>query len=87
MALAQRGVVQALRENLRPNNIGVSILNLGYLATDYADTLTTEEIIQTTGGQLIPLQDVIEAIKFILATSSASCVKEITMPAMLDLNV
>ncbi|MEX6257051.1 hypothetical protein [Providencia huaxiensis] len=38
-------------------------------------------------GQLIPLQDVVNAVRFILSTSNATCVKEITMPAMMDLNV
>ena len=84
---ALRGIVHSLRENLKVFNIGVSILNLGYLATNYGFDKSREEVIETTNGTLIPLQDAIAAVRFILATSKASCVKEITMPAMKDTNV
>lgn len=75
---ALRGMIHALRENLRPYKIGVSILNLGYLAT-VEDEQNNEE--------LIPLTDVINALRFITQTSNASCVKEINMPAMQDQNI
>ncbi len=84
---ALRGITHALRENLRDRNIGVSILNIGTLATEHNWKESTESIIEKTKGELIPLQDVIEAIKFILSTSHASCVKEINMPAMKDRNI
>lgn len=84
---ALRGVVHALRETLRPLNIGISILNLGYLATEYGLETDVPQVINASAGELIPLQDVLLAIRFILATSTASCVKEITMPAMQDSNV
>jgi len=75
---ALRGITQSLRENLRPHRIGVSVINLGYLNT------TDPEL---EDKDLIPLHDVIEALRFITSTSNASCVKEITMPAMSDTNV
>jgi len=84
---ALRGVVHSLRENLRADAIGVSILNLGYLATEYTNNEPVETVLKETDGELIPLQDALLAIQFILATSSASCVKEITMPAMKDTNM
>jgi len=84
---ALRGVVHALRETLREYNIGISILNLGYLATEYDYSVDVEEIISDTDGALIPLADVLAAIRFILQTSRATCVKEINMPAMKDFNV
>ncbi|MCX2452561.1 SDR family NAD(P)-dependent oxidoreductase [Pedobacter sp. PLR] len=74
---AVRGIVHALRENLRVHKIGVSVLNPGFLE----DTSNLDQ----TGG--IPVQDVVNAIKFIISTSKASCVKEINMPAMQDLNL
>lgn len=83
---ALRGIVHSLRENLRPYNIGVSILNLGYLATEYEGE-SSEEVASMAHGSLIPIDDVLNAIQFILNGSSASCVKEIDMPAMLDSNV
>ncbi|WP_369310885.1 SDR family oxidoreductase [Providencia rettgeri] len=84
---ALRGIVQSLRETLRKDKIGISILNLGYLATEYPLSVTVDNVIEQSEGKLIPLQDVVNAIRFILSTSQATCVKEITMPAMLDENV
>lgn len=77
---AARGMVHALRENLRPYKIGVSVLNLGFLE----DTALLDQDANSNG--FIPVQDVVNAMQFILSTSNASCVKEINMPAMQDLN-
>ncbi|NUF61481.1 SDR family NAD(P)-dependent oxidoreductase [Acinetobacter bereziniae] len=84
---ALRGIVHALRETLRKDQIGISILNLGYLATEFDISTSIDEVILQSDAQLIPLQDVVLAIQFILSTSKASCVKEIDMPAMADLNL
>ena len=84
---ALRGMVHALRETLRAHRIGISILNLGYLATECDHTLPVEQVLEQTEGALIPLTDVLAAIRFILSTTNASCVKEIDMPAMQDCNV
>ncbi|MEZ2759780.1 SDR family oxidoreductase [Providencia vermicola] len=84
---ALRGIIQSLRETLREDKIAISILNLGYLATEYPLSLPVDDVIEQSGGQLIPLQDVVSAVRFILSTSNATCVKEITMPAMMDENV
>lgn len=84
---ASRGIVHSLRESLRNDKIGVSILNLGYLATEFDRGEGIQAVIERTNGALIPLQDVIQALKFIIATSNASCVKEINMPAMSDNNM
>ncbi|MCY1161291.1 acetoacetyl-CoA reductase [compost metagenome] len=84
---ALRGVAQSLREILREDLIGVSVLNLGYLATEYEINVPTELILAETNRSLIPLSDVIQAIKFIISTTNATCVKEILMPAMKDRNI
>ena len=84
---ALRGVAESLREILRNDLIGVSILNLGYLATEYEIDTPIEKILKETDYSLIPLADVIHAIKFIMSTSKGACVKEILMPAMKDINV
>jgi len=84
---ALRGIVHSLRENLRYHKIGVSIINLGYLATEFDHNEDITTVLEKTGGKLIPLQDVINALKFIISTSNASCVKEISMPAMNDTNL
>ncbi|MCU4337147.1 SDR family NAD(P)-dependent oxidoreductase [Acinetobacter dispersus] len=84
---ALRGIAQSLREILREHLIGVSVLNLGYLASGYEIDKPTKDVLEQTEYSLIPLADVIQAIHFIISTSKASCVKEILMPAMLDTNV
>lgn len=84
---ALRGIAQSLREILREHLIGVSVLNLGYLASEYGIDKPTQDVLEQTKYSLIPLADVIQAIHFIISTSKASCVKEILMPAMLDQNV
>lgn len=84
---ALRGIVHSLRENLRPFKIGVSIINLGYLATEFEVEVPIADVIENTNGELIPLLDVINSAKFIISTSNASCVKEINMPAMQDKNL
>lgn len=72
---ALRGVVHSLRTHLRKDSIGITTLNLGDLATDQE------------GATLIPLSDVISALRFVINTSPKTCVKEIDMPAMLDADV
>ena len=84
---ALRGVAESLREILRNDLIGVSILNLGYLATEYEIDTHIDKVLKETDYSLIPLADVIQAIKFIMSTSKGTCVKEILMPAMKDTNV
>lgn len=84
---ALRGVAESLREILRNDLIGVSILNLGYLATEYEIDTSIEKVLKETDYSLIPLADVIQAIKFIMSTSKGTCVKEILMPAMKDTNI
>ncbi|EOR10326.1 SDR family oxidoreductase [Acinetobacter genomosp. 15BJ] len=84
---ALRGIAQSLREILREHLIGVSVINLGYLASEYEIDKPMQDVLQETEYSLIPLADVIQAIHFIISTSKATCVKEILMPAMLDQNV
>ena len=80
-------MVHALRQSLKKDQIGISVLNLGYLATEFDINTPLDTVLAETEAQLIPLQDVLAAIRFILATSRASCVKEINMPAMADLHI
>lgn len=82
---ALRGIVHSLRENLREYFIGVSILNLGYLDTDLPEDHIAS--VPEDKQHLIPVSDVIRAIRFITSCSKFSCVKEIDMPAMMDGNV
>jgi len=84
---AVRGIVHALRESLRKYSIGVSILNLGFLSDDLSGTAGRTTGDETSESPHIPVQDVLSAIRFILSTSKSTCIKEINMPAMQDINV
>lgn len=81
---ALRGIADALREGYRQQHLGVTCLNLGYLNTD-DDLATSREVAAQRGdGQLIPVHDVVQVVRMALNLSSASFVKEITLPAVGD---
>lgn len=82
-----KGVAESLREIVREDQIGVSVLSLGYLATEFEIDTPVNTVLEESDYALIPLQDVLSAINFISSTSPATCVKEIIMPAMADENV
>lgn len=81
---ALRGIADALREGYRAQRLGVTCLNLGYLNTE--DPLSTPRAVaeQRGEGQLIPVHDVVQVVRMALSLSSASYVKELTLPAILD---
>ena len=81
---ALRGMADALREGYRHQRLGVTCLNLGYLNTE--DPLSTSrlEAEQRGEGQLIPVHDVVQVVRMAMSLSSASFVKELTLPALLD---
>lgn len=81
---ALRGIADALREGYRQQRLGVTCLNLGYLNTQ--DPLSTPLAVaaQRGEGQSIPVHDVVQVVRMALSLSSASFVKDITLPAILD---
>lgn len=81
---ALRGIADALREGYREQRLAVTCLNLGYLNTE--DPLSTPRDVaeQRDEGQLIPVHDVVQVVRMALSLSSASYVKELTLPALLD---
>ncbi len=81
---ALRGIVHSLRQTLKEHSIGISILNLGTLATEYEMEEGAQIVLDKHKGYSIPLYDVMQAMKFIISTTNASCIKEIDMPAMKD---
>lgn len=84
---AIRGIVHSLRAQLRAHSIGVSIINLGDLATQYGFEEGAEIVKEKHNGELVPLADVLGALRFIINTTNASCVKEIDMPSMKDQDI
>jgi NAD(P)-dependent dehydrogenase (short-subunit alcohol dehydrogenase family) len=76
-----RGVVHALREELRPQRIGVIVINPGNVGTpEVLADLAAEGLL---GGEAIPLRDLLSIINCVMSLSRATCVKEIDVPAML----
>ena len=75
-----RGVVHALREELRSQQIGVTVINPGNVGTP--EVLTDLAAEHLTGGDAIPLTDLLSIIDCILSVSRATCIKEIDVPAM-----
>jgi short-subunit dehydrogenase len=81
-----RGIASALRENLRKYEIGVTCINPGNIAATIPYEEGSEKAITLYKGTSIPVQDIVSLVKTIAHLSKASCVKEINMPAMMDMN-
>lgn len=76
-----RGVVHSLREELRSQQIGVTVINPGNVGTpEVLADLARDNLL---GGKAIPLTDLLSIIDCILSLSRATCIKEIDVPAML----
>ena len=79
--LGLRGLVIALRENLKEDRIGITLLKPGYIATsevleDFKRTNTPEDC-------ATPLTDVFSIIESILKLSNRTNINEIEFPTML----
>ena len=75
-----RGVVHALREELRKDRIAVTIINPGNIATpEVLDDLKQAGQPETNA---IPLSDLLNVIDCVLSLSRSTCLKEIQIPAM-----
>jgi 3-oxoacyl-[acyl-carrier protein] reductase len=76
-----RGVVHSLREELRSQQISVTVINPGNVGTpEVMADLAADDLL---GGEAIPLIDLLSIVDCILSLSRATCVKEIDVPAML----
>ncbi|OWA33410.1 short-chain dehydrogenase [Saccharibacillus sp. O16] len=83
---AIRGIGEALREHLREDRIAVTCINPGELAAEIPYAAGRERALEVYGGTRIPLQDVVDLTNCLIGLSSAACVKEIHLPAMVDTN-
>ena len=81
---ALNGIADALRESFRQQNLAVTVLQLGYLNTD--DPLSTQmaDALERSGGERIPIHDVVEMVGTLMRLSTASFVRELVMPAIRD---
>jgi short-subunit dehydrogenase len=81
-----RGIASALRENLRKYQIGVTCINPGNIAANIPYEEGAEKALTLYKGTSMPVQDIVSLVKTVTQLSKASCVKEINMPAMMDMN-
>ncbi len=75
-----RGVVHALREELRPERIAVTIINPGNIGTP--EVLSDLKAASEPATTAIPLSDLLHVIDCVLTLSRSTCIKEIQIPAM-----
>jgi len=76
-----RGVVHSLREELRSQQIGVTVINPGNVGTP--EVLADLAASKLSSNAAIPLTDLLKIIDCILSLSRSTCIKEIDVPAML----
>ena len=75
-----RGAVHALREELRPDRIAVTIINSGNIATP--EVLNDLQQAGKPATNAIPLSDLLCVIDCVLSLSRSTCIKEIQLPTM-----
>jgi 3-oxoacyl-[acyl-carrier protein] reductase len=76
-----RGVVHSLREELRSQQISVTVINPGNVGTP--EVLADLAAANLSGDEAIPLSDLLSIIDCVLSLSRSTCIKEIDVPAML----
>ncbi|MBN6887392.1 short-subunit dehydrogenase [Cytobacillus horneckiae] len=81
-----RGITNALREHVRKDKISVTCINLGELAAEVPYEEGAEKAIMLYQGTRIPVQDIVAIVHCVINLSPVSCVKEINIPAITDLN-
>ena len=81
---ALNGLADALRENYRAERLAVTTIQLGYLNTADSLDVPKERAALAGEGLLVPVHDVLDVVRMILALSPASFIREIVMPAILD---
>ena len=82
-----RGITNALREHVRKDKITVTCINPGELAAEVPFEEGAEKAIKLYEGTRIPVQDIVAIVQCIINLSPVSCVKEINIPAITDMNV
>ena len=75
-----RGVVHSLREELRGERIGITVLNPGNIATpEVLNDLSSSDL---SPDDAIPINDLLQVVDCVLSVSRSTCIKEIHLPAM-----
>lgn len=81
---AMRGAAHALRELLRRDQMAVTVISPGSMATDVDFEAGPKAALERHKGSRIPVGDIVEIVRLLRRLSPASCVKEIDIPAVAD---
>ena len=81
---AARGVAHALRELVRSDGIAVTVISPGSMATDVTLSEGADAALARHSGTRIPVTDIVETVRLVRRLSSAACIKELHVPALLD---
>ncbi len=79
-----RGLAHALRENLRRDGMGVTVINPGSIATEVPFERGRAAALAGSGLASLPMHDLVDLVKCVINLSRAACVKEIDVPATGD---
>lgn len=82
-----RGVTHALREYLRKDLISVSCISPGSIASDIPFSDGAQTALKKYSNERMPVADIISIINVILESSVATCIKEIHVPALKDMDL
>ncbi|MCC5809086.1 MAG: SDR family oxidoreductase [Ectothiorhodospiraceae bacterium] len=81
---ALTGIADTLREGFRDQRLAVTCLQPGYLNTDDGLSVPLGDAVGRGEGHLVPVHDVVGLVRSVLDLSSASFVRELVLPAILD---
>lgn len=76
-----RGAIHSLRENLREDRIGVTVINPGSIATPEVLDDVAKGFLDA--ASVIPMTDLLAVVDLVLGLSRSTAIKEIHLPAML----
>ena len=79
-----RGLAHSLREDFREKGGKVTVISPGSIASDLELNLGTKKVLETYNRKRMPVEDLVNTIKYVMNLSEASLAKEIIIPAFLD---
>ncbi|SLM23598.1 SDR family NAD(P)-dependent oxidoreductase [Stenotrophomonas indicatrix] len=81
---ALNGIADALREGFRQQRLAVTTLQLGYLNTEDALSVSLQQAAARGNGEYVPVHDVVSMVRALLQLSPSSFVRELVLPAIAD---
>ena len=81
-----RGAVNAFRSTFRPDKVAVTCISPGAMASEIELDDGRNAALEWTQATRIPLTDMVLMVATLMAMSPATCVKDVVIPAMTDLD-